>query len=255
LTIHGPGEWDRPEKLALELKVSRASFVVAISDFTRGQILRWCAPTDWGKVHVIRCGIRPPASSIDALTPVPDVSQFVTVGRLAPEKGHALLISALGALKRRGVDATVVVIGDGPERARLERQARECGVGPALTFVGWASADSVAEHIRSSRAVVVPSLAEGLPVVIMEALALGRPVVSSAVAAVPELVTSGESGWLVAPGSVEALVDAMSAVLATPVEALTTMGRRGAARVASEHSIDTQASKLLSLIETGGCDR
>jgi colanic acid/amylovoran biosynthesis glycosyltransferase len=250
LTIHGPGEWDRPERLALGLKVSRAAFVVAISAYTRGQMLRWCAPTDWPKIHVIKCGIDP--TGLDVLTPVPDVSQFVTVGRLASEKGHCLLISALGDLKRHGVEATLVVIGDGDERASLERQARDCGVHPALTFRGWGSAETVAKEIRGSRALVVPSLAEGLPVVIMEALALGRPVISSAVAAVPELVIPGESGWLVQPGSIEDLASTMRTVLDTPTETLSEMGRRGAARVAAEHSIETQVTKLLTLIQTGG---
>jgi colanic acid/amylovoran biosynthesis glycosyltransferase len=251
LTIHGPGEWDRPAALALDLKIARASFVIAISDYTRGQILRWCDPADWQKVHVIRCGVNPTVFGASAQTPVPDVIQFTTVGRLAPEKGQALLISALGQLKRRGREATLVVVGDGPEKKFLEHHAHHCGVGSAVDFVGWVSAETVADEIRASRAVIIPSLAEGLPVVIMEALALGRPVVSSSVAAVPELVRPRESGWLVVPGSEEALAAAMSAVLDTPVAALTTMGKRGALRVAAEHSIDTQVEKMLDLLQAG----
>lgn len=255
MTIHGPGEWDRPERLALDIKVARASFVIAISDYTRGQLLRWCAPADWEKIHVIRCGVNPAVFGADAQTGVPDVAQFVTVGRLAPEKGQTLLISALGQLKRRDIEAKLVVIGDGPERDLLERHAQACGVRSAVNFLGWVPSERVAEEIRASRALVMPSLAEGLPVVIMEALALGRPVISSSVAAVPELVRPGECGWLVAPGSVEGLAAAMRAVLDEPVEALAAMGQRGAERVAADHSIDTQVEKWLNLLRAGNRQR
>jgi glycosyltransferase involved in cell wall biosynthesis len=120
-----------------------------------------------------------------------------------------------------------------------------------VTFAGWVAADQVADEIRASRAVIMPSFAEGLPVVIMEALALGRPVVSSSVAAVPELVRAHESGWLVTPGSMEDLAEAIRTVLTTSVEELTAMGRRGAVRVRAEHSIDTQIGKMISLLCAG----
>ena len=90
----------------------------------------------------------------------------------------------------------------------------------------------------------MPSFAEGLPVAIMEALALGRPVISTYIAGAPELVESGVNGWLVPAGSVEPLVDAMAEAITTDPAVLERMGRAGAARVAAQHNIVTETKKL-----------
>ena len=97
---------------------------------------------------------------------------------------------------------------------------------------------------------VMASFAEGLPVVIMEALALGRPVITTHVAGVPELVEDGKCGWLVTPGSAEALAAAMGAALQSPVETLEQMGRAGAALVAQRHNIAIEAEKMAALLRS-----
>lgn len=246
-TVHGPEEFDRPRALKLREKVRDARFVVAISSFGRSQVLRWADPADWERVHVVHCAVddsyleRPP-------TPVPDVPRVASVGRLAPAKGQVLLLEAIAKLRADGVPVELVLVGDGELRPELERIIASTGIGDAVRLTGWIDNAAVADEIVAARAIVMPSFAEGLPVTIMEALALGRPVVTTAIAGTPELVQPGRSGWLVPAGDADAFVDALRDVLATPVEWLTEMGAAGAAAVAAQHSARTEAAKLRKLL-------
>jgi glycosyltransferase involved in cell wall biosynthesis len=177
-----------------------------------------------------------------SLTPVPDVPRLVSVGRLSREKGQSLLVDAVARLRAEGVPVELVVIGDGDLRAELEARA-----GDGVRFAGWLDNARVADEIVASRALVLPSFSEGLPVTLMEALALGRPVVTTAIAGIPELVQDGVNGWVVPPSSLDALVDAMREVLTTPVEELDRMGKAGATLVAEQHDAITEAAKLDAL--------
>jgi colanic acid/amylovoran biosynthesis glycosyltransferase len=141
---------------------------------------------------------------------------LVSVGRLCEQKGHLLLIEALGRLKRDGVEAELVLIGDGELRAEMEKSIVEHDLAAQMRLRGWADASTVRQKLDDACAVVLPSFAEGLPVVIMEAFARGRPVLSTYVAGIPELVVPGQNGWLVPAGSVEALVETLRQVLNTP---------------------------------------
>ncbi|HEX6244653.1 MAG TPA: glycosyltransferase, partial [Polyangiales bacterium] len=141
------------------------------------------------------------------------------------------------------------LVGDGPLRPELEALIASEGLGEQVHITGWASGERVQQELETSRALVLPSFAEGLPVVLMEALARGRPVISTYVAGIPELVRDGECGWLVPAGSEEALVTALRAVLDTPAPRLSEMGRRGYARVRQMHDARTNARKLARLFE------
>lgn len=245
-TVHGPEEFDKPQAIALDEKVRRAAFVVAISEFGRSQIYRWIPRDQWPKIHVVRCGLDAPFLE-GPTTPPPTTSRLVCVGRLAEQKGQPILIEAAGRLRDAGVDFELVLVGDGPLRAGLEKQIETLQLGGQVRLVGWQSNDDVRRWLRDSRAMVLPSFAEGLPVVIMEALALGRPVISTLVAGIPELVRPGESGWLVSPGSVDSLADAMRAALEAPAEVLERMGRAGASRVAENHDASRESAVLAGL--------
>jgi glycosyltransferase involved in cell wall biosynthesis len=118
-----------------------------------------------------------------------------------------------------------------------------------VTITGWVNSDRVRDEIVKSRALVMPSFAEGLPVAIMESLALHRPVISTYIAAIPELVQPGVCGWLVPPGSVDDLTDAMRDALRAPQADLDRMGAAGAARVAERHDVTIEVSKLAKLID------
>ena len=245
-TVHGPREFDKPEYLALAEKVGRATFVVVVSSFGRSQLWRWARHEDWPKVHVVRCGVdeellRAPLSAI------PEVPRLVCVARICEQKGHLLLVEAAGRLAAEGVDFEIVLVGDGPLREAVELRLRALGLARRVRLNGWMSGDQVRDAIRDARAMLLPSFAEGLPVVLMEALALGRPVITTSIAGIPELVEAGVSGWLVPAGSVEELVGAMRAALEAPTARLEAMGRAGAAMVARRHDALQEARKLAAL--------
>ena len=247
LTIHGPGEFDRPTLLALGEKIRGAAFVAAISEFTRGQLYRWCDPEDRPKIHVVHCGLDEAEWRAEA-EPIPGRPRLVSVGRLSEQKGQWLLVEAAAGLRARGVAFELVLIGDGPLRPVLERRIERLGLREHIRMPGYLGSDGVRRELLASRALVQPSLAEGLPVVIMEAMALRRPVISTFVAGIPELVVPGVTGWLVPAGAVEPLVDAMAEALAADPAELERMGRAGAARVARDHNAAIEAGKLARLI-------
>jgi glycosyltransferase involved in cell wall biosynthesis len=170
------------------------------------------------------------------------------VGRLCEQKGQLRLLEALALLKEEGVPCQAVLAGDGPMRGLIESEVARLGLHDRVHITGWLSGAEVRQHLLDSRVMVLPSFAEGLPVVLMEALALGRPVITTYVAGIPELIRPGESGWLVPAGSVEALADAIRQALKTSGNRLTAMGRAGAASVAAAHDVTKEAAALARLL-------
>jgi colanic acid/amylovoran biosynthesis glycosyltransferase len=247
LTVHGPGEFDRPNELKLGEKVHRAAFTAAVSEFGRSQLYRWSDPADWSRVHVVHCGLDGTFLG-RAPSPVPQARRLVCVGRLAEQKGQLILVEAAARLAAEGLEFEVVLVGDGPMRAAVEGLVSRLGLHGRIRLTGWQGAEGVRDELLAARALVLPSFAEGLPVVLMEALALGRPVVSTYVAGIPELVEPGVCGWLVPAGAVEPLADAMRATLTAPADELEAMGRAGADRAARRHSLTTEVAKLERLI-------
>ena len=248
-TVHGPEEFDKAEAIALTEKIKRSAFVVGVSSFGKSQLYRWCEHEQWSKIQVVHCGVDE-LFLTQAHIPVPDEPRLVCVGRLSEQKGHLLLLEAASRLAAEGLPFKLVLVGDGPLRPQIETLIARHGLQDHIEITGWASNNQVQQHILASRAMVLPSFAEGLPVVVMEALALGRPVISTYVAGIPELVEPGTCGWLVPPGSVESLTGAMRAALQWPVEKLEQMGRVGAERVAQQHDAAIEASKLAALFRS-----
>ena len=248
-TIHGPGEWDCPEFLHLRQKVEDATFVTAISDFAKSQTYRWTNPEHWGKIHVVRCGVDRRFIS-HAVTPVPDVPNLVMIGRLGRSKGHVILFEALQSLLMQRINFHVKLVGDGPLRELIEQQIDERGLQDNVEIAGWMDNNSVRNELVACRAMVLPSFGEGLPVVIMEALALARPVVCTQIAGIGELVIAGDHGWLVNAGNVEELANALRTLLQTPVAELSKMGTAGREAVLRKHDALTEAKKLAELLKS-----
>ncbi len=246
-TVHGPEEFDKPSLIGLGAKIERASFVAAICSYGKSQLYRLCDQSHWAKIHVVHCGVdaaflkQPP-------TPIPAAPRLVCVGRLCEQKGQLLLIDAAARLAAEGIQPEIVLVGDGEMRAEIELKIRERGLDDTVRITGWADERQVRDELSCARALVLPSFAEGLPVVIMEALAMGRPVISTYVAGIPELVVDGECGWLVPAGDVDALTAAMKrALLADPKE-LQRMGVAGRARVLAHFDVDGSARELRVLM-------
>lgn len=242
-TVHGPEEFDKPEFIKLREKVRHAAFVVAISSYGRSQLYRWVDDADWTKVEVVHCGLDVDFHDV-AAEPLPLVPRIVCVGRLCEQKGQLLLVDALSQLLLKGIDIELVLAGDGEMRSSIEQLVAQHKLQDKVRITGWISSAQVRQEILSARALVLPSFAEGLPVVIMEAMALRRPVITTSIAGIPELVRHGEHGWLCTPGDVDALVEQLKEFLATPLNVLQNMGEAAHARVLERHSIETEAGKL-----------
>lgn len=251
LTIHGPDEFDAPIGGSLSRKVAESRFTVAITSYCLSQIRRWVHPTLWDKLHIVRCTVG--SEFFAGNEPIdPESRSLVCVGRLSAQKGQVVLLEAFALMLERGIDGFLTIVGDGELRELLEETIRSRRLEGRVRITGWADESTVRAHINSARALVLPSFAEGLPVVIMEALALARPVIATWIAGVPELLTDGESGWLVAPSDVAALSAAMQDALEMPVDRLNAMGAAGRARVLAAHSTMHEAKKLSALLVAQG---
>lgn len=251
MTVHGPSIFYEPLRWALPEKIVRSAFTACISDFCRSQCMAFTPADAWGKLHIVRCGLDRTFLDAPAVT-VPAVPRLVSVGRLCEAKGQLLLIEAMARLKAEGVRAELVLIGDGPMRAPIEALIDRHRLHEEVKLLGWRDSARVRQELLDARVMVLPSFAEGLPVVLMEALALGRPVITTYIAGIPELVEHGVNGWLVPAGSLDRLVHAIREALATPVEELERMGSAGKRSVELKHSVAREAAKLEDLMRRTG---
>ena len=246
-TVHGPDEFDRPQALHLADKVAAASFVVAISSYGRSQLYRWVGHSHWDKIQVVHCGLDDAFLSAQPVSEYPQQDRLVCVGRLCEQKGQLLLLDAVRRLKERGRRVQLVLAGDGEMRGELEAAIEQMRLQNDVKITGWISGQRVGEELLAAKAMVLPSFAEGLPVVVMESMAMQRVVVSTRIAGIPELVRHGVDGWLVTPGDAEALVDALTELLDTPTERLAVMGANARLRVLERHNAKIEAGKLAEL--------
>ncbi len=244
-TVHGPEEFDDAPVISLREKIQHAAFVVAISSYGRSQLYRLCDHTRWPDIHVVRCGV--PAEYGAAVAQVVDSShRLVCVGRLCEQKGQLLLIEAAAQLRQRRIRFELVLVGDGPMRKELETLVRHHQLESQVTFAGWCTGAEVRQQLLAARALVLPSFAEGLPVVLMESLAMQRPVVTTFIAGIPELVDA-DCGWIVPAGSVSRLAEALEDALQLPIDRIQEMGRKGAERVRRQHDVQQEAQRLAEL--------
>jgi glycosyltransferase involved in cell wall biosynthesis len=252
-TVHGPDELDAPLGLKLGPKIEDAAFVVAITHYCAAQLRRWVSHEHWDKIRVVHCTVGDEffaqAQPID-----PASKRLVCVGRLSPQKGQLLLVEAFADAIDRGADAELVLCGDGEMRAEIERIAAERGLGDRLRITGWISGEQVRKEILAGRALALPSFAEGLPMVIMEAFALGRPVLTTYIAGIPELVKDGSNGWLIPAGSRDAITEAILDVLRTPTAKLEQMAALGREAVREHHYTPTETARLAEHVRESVAD-
>ncbi len=247
-TVHGPEEFDAPVALSLGDKMRHAAFTVAISSFGRSQLCRWSDLDGWDRIKVVHCGVEPARFAAPAPLPAGPETRLVAIGRLVEQKGQLLLIEALGAALREQPGLRLTLVGDGELRGPIEEAIAARGLGGAVTITGWVDEARVRAELAAAHALVMPSFAEGLPMVVMEAMAAGRPVIATAIAGIPELVLPGETGWLVPAGDPAALARAMVALAAAPRDRLAAMGAAGRVRALDRHDIDREAGRLAELM-------
>ena len=246
-TIHGQDEIEGAKALHFPKKVGAAKFVVAVSAFCRSQILREIPHATWDVLKIAHCGLEEDYFLAEDCA-FPEQPTFLCVGRLSPEKGHLILLDAFATLQNRNPNAHLFLAGDGPMRPAIETHVASLGLSDAVTLMGWTDAQGIKEKLSETTVLVQPSFIEGLPVVIMEALARRRPVISTFVGGIPELVRPGENGWLVPAGEPDALAEAMIEAATTDKAQLQKMGRAGHDRAKDRHLVSTEAAKIAALI-------
>lgn len=245
LSIHGSAEFFHVDTWTLKEKAEAAVFVRCISEFCRAQVMAWTDPEVWGRFHIVHCGIDP-AVYVPRPTERSGPLRILTVGRLHPIKGYDVLLDACGRLRRDGVEFELEMIGDGPMRPRLEAQVGALGLGGCVKIVGAVDQDRIGEHYDRADIMVISSFMEGVPVVLMEAMAKELGVVSTRVGGVPELVEDGATGFLVDPGSSASLADAIKRY-ATDLALCRLHGQRGRSWVLSKYNINHAATGMAAL--------
>jgi glycosyltransferase involved in cell wall biosynthesis len=262
-TLHGPVEFYDVYRARLAEKIARARFVICISDFARSQAMAFCEQSSWQKLHVVHCGVDPRqwrappprVAAPPAKGPPGDAPQsamrLLCVGRLISLKGHAVLIEAIAHLRGEGLEATVTLIGDGAEREALGSLALRSGVKDLVEFAGAVGQDRIREFFTRADAFCLPSFAEGVPVVLMEAMAMELPVVASRIMGIPELVQDGRSGLLVAPGRADELAGAVRR-LATDAELCRRLAIAGRARITADYDVEDSAGQIVALMQRYG---
>lgn len=247
-TEHGPAIFFEVDRWALPEKIARARFVVAITHFCRSQLMLFSDPKHWDKIAIVHCGVDPAAYRRD---PGGSGKRVAFVGRLDPVKGALLLIEAMAEVLKAHPDATLTLAGDGPARAGAEARSKALGIEATVHFAGFMTQGQVADLLANSDMLVLPSFAEGLPVVYMEALAARIPVVASRVAGVQELVEDGVTGFAVPPGDVATLADRMIRLMDDPAAARA-MGEAGRKAVEAGFDIRREGARLAELFRNGG---
>ncbi|WP_083097708.1 glycosyltransferase [Pseudophaeobacter leonis] len=251
-TTHGPEEFDAPLSLSLGEKINRARFAVAISSFGKSQLSRWADFAAWERLKVVHCGIEPARFENPASLPEGPL-RLAAIGRFVEQKGQMILVRAMAEVVKTHPKVHLALIGDGEMRQDLEAAIAAAGLQNNVTLTGWLSEAGVRQQLATAHALVMPSFAEGLPMVVMEAMACARPVLATYIAGTPELVLPGETGWLVPAGDVAIMATAIVELAETPQARLQAMGQAGRARVLQRHDSDQEAGKLAALFHDA-CD-
>ena len=236
-TLHGVSETDYPAGLLLGAKIEVASFVACVSYFGRAQALRTVAPKYWPKLFVSHCGIRMRDLPAHKERPVGAPVRMICVARLSPEKAHSGLLQAFARFRDQGGKGELVLVGDGPDHAAVEQIIRDLGLEENVHLIGRLNEQDTLVEIAASDVLVISSLMEGLPVVLIEAMALGLPVIASHVAGIPELVEPNRNGLLFPPTDWDALADCML-TLASDKGLRERLGGAGPAKIAAEFAIE-----------------
>lgn len=243
-TLHGPTELFEPARWRLDEKIARAAFSVFISHFARSQGMLFSDPKHWDRMHIVHCGIEP--ELYGAERPPEPGKNILFIGRLAAVKGATLLLDAFAQVLESHPDAHLTLVGDGPDRADLEAKAERLGLAERVTFTGYLGQEDVAAALNSSDLLVLPSFAEGVPVVLMEAMASRIPVIASRVAGVQELVEDGVNGDVLPPGDITALINSLGRQLSDPA-LRRARGDAGRDKVEAEFSVVKEAERLRRL--------
>jgi glycosyltransferase involved in cell wall biosynthesis len=245
MTVHGPDEFYDAKGQYLAQKIAAADFIVCISNYARSQLMMLSPYIYWNKFIVSRLGVDPQLFSPPSRNPSPEIFDVLCVGRLTPAKGQHMLIDAVERLTQQGRRVRLRLLGTGPEIASLREQTAQNRIVDYVVFEGAMNQDRIRSFYAVADLFCLPSFAEGLPVVLMEAMAMGIPCVSTHITGIPELIRNGADGLLVAPSDLDALVEALAKLMDD--DALRErFSRSGRARVLKHYDLHRNVKELAS---------
>lgn len=244
ITIHGPDEFTDPIGFHLSEKVAAASFLCVISNYAKSQLMRVSESSEWEKFEVVPLGIDPDMFRARQADEAPDPFRIICVGRVAPVKAHTVLVAAISRIVSRGKNVQLRIVGDGPSRKSLEADIRRLGVEQNVQLMGAQNHDRVLELYREADAFALPSFAEGVPVVLMEAMAMEIPCVATRIMGIPELIRDRIDGLLVDPADELALSDALETLMGDAA-LRRRLGEAGRRRVLEKYDLNRN-SRLLA---------
>lgn len=242
-TVHGPFEFYDARGEYLAEKIAIADSVVCISHFARSQMMKLSPYEHWHKLDIVRLGVDPDVFLPTQADEKSDSFELICVGRLTPAKGQHILIDALKRLIGDGRKVQLRVVGDGEDRDSLHAHVKQCGIQDAVIFEGAVNQERIRELYARADAFVIPSFAEGIPVVLMESMSMGIPCITTRITGIPELITDGENGLLTTPSDIEALAAAVSRLMDDPAlqEKLKIAGRE---RILEAYNLPLNLDKL-----------
>jgi len=243
ISFHGPDEFNDPVGFWIREKVAASTFVRAISLYSRSQLMKSSDVSDWKKIEVVYMGVDPAAYPPRPFRADPPRIEILCVGRLAPVKAQHILIDALDLVRRDAPNVLLRLVGGGPDRRSLEAQVEAKKLGENVIFHGFTPQEELDELYRQADIFALPSFAEGVPGVLMEAMAMEIPCVSTWITGIPELVRNGIDGLLVAPSDVEAFAGAIRQLIRDP-ELRLQIGKAGRIQVLSKFSLPTNSGML-----------
>ena len=246
LTVHGPDEFYDAPGLRLAEKMAGATFACCIGQFARSQLMKVSAPAQWNKFEIGPLGVDPLLFVPQPFRCLPDTIQILCVGRLVPSKGQYILLAAVERLVRSHANVRLRLVGDGPDRERLERAIASKGLGRCVTLEGSVNQDHIRDYYRQADIFVLPSFAEGIPVVLMEAMAMEVPCISTFVAGIPELVRNEIDGILIPPSDEQALAFSIGRLIEDP-NLRRRLGAAGRQRVIEKYDLDRNVARLAEI--------
>lgn len=246
ITVHGPDEFYNAPGQYLTEKVIAADFICCISHFARSQLMKLSPYEHWHKLEVARLGVDPDVFLPRAFNPAPDVYEIICVGRLCSAKGQHILVAALDMLVQKGLKVRLRIVGDGPDRASLEQQVGQLGVAEQVVFEGAVNQDRIRDLYALADIFSIPSFAEGIPIVLMEAMAMKIPCVTTRITGIPELIRDGEDGLLVAPSDIQSLAEALERLI-TDASLRERLGGNGRQRVLEEYNLADNVGRLAGI--------
>jgi glycosyltransferase involved in cell wall biosynthesis len=245
-TIHGPDEFNEPAGFHLAVKCDEARFVIAISQYGRSQLMRWSNAVSWPRFEVCPLGVDPSVYEPVLFRPRPEPYQLICVGRLAPQKAQRVLIEAVASLAGQGRAVHLRIVGGGPDQAALQQRIAGLGLASRVTLTGALNQDEVLELYRQTDIFALASFAEGVPVVLMEAMAMQIPCVTTWITGVPELIRDGVDGLLVPPSDPEALAAAIARLMDDP-DLRQRLGQQGRQRVLERYDLTANTRRLAEI--------